>query len=416
MHFAESDRRNGNHCHVKTLAQRPALDPVISDSSAAHYRQKKKKVKTQTKSPGLFKVIYASLHEVVRGNCFAEYTNEPPCFKGYFMCLKRNALLLITGLLVVFTAATACAGVRTVTSRGKTYVTLPGMAANYGMTVTQPFKTRIRLQNKYNKIEFETDSRSIWINGTLIWLSEPVRKVGWQWAIDITDFNKTIEPAVRPQDLLKNAGTRTVVLDPGHGGDDKGTSSPRNVHEKLIVLDVAKRVQAKLEARGINVELTRESDRAMDLNARCRKAAALRADVFVSIHANSAGKNRDVRGAETFVLALPGRYSSNSYGGGKLPSDTNTGNRYDIANMALSYRIQQNLIKATGQEDRGVKRARFEVLRDAPCPATLVEMAFLSNPKDEAIAIDPAGRDRIARGIADGIAAYLSDVSRARSK
>jgi N-acetylmuramoyl-L-alanine amidase len=363
----------------------------------------------------MFKVIYASLHEVVRGNCFANYTNELLCFKGYFMRLKKNALLLIAGLLIFFTVSTACAGVRTVTSRGKTYVTLPSMASNYGMTVTQPSRTRIRLQNKYNKIEFETDSRSIWINGTLVWLSEPVHKVGWQWAIDTTDFNKTIEPAIRPQDLLKNAGNRTVVLDPGHGGVDKGASSPRNVHEKLIVLDVAKRVQAKLEARGINVELTRDSDRAMELAARCRKAAALKADVFVSIHAN-ATKDRNVRGAETFVLALPSRYSSNSYGGSSLPSASNAGNRYDIANMALSYRIQQNLIKATGQEDRGVKRARFEVLRDAPCPATLVEMAFLSNPKDEAIAIDPAGRDRIARGIADGIAAYLSDVSRARSK
>ncbi|MCC7300247.1 MAG: N-acetylmuramoyl-L-alanine amidase [Verrucomicrobia bacterium] len=316
----------------------------------------------------------------------------------------------------MFTAATAFAGVRTITSRGKTYVTLSNLAAYYGMTITQPARNRIRMQNKYNKIEFQTESRSVWVNGILVALNEPVRKVGWSWAIDTTDFVKTIEPVSRPSEFLKTAGTRTVVLDPGHGGDDKGTSSPRNVHEKLIVLDVAKRVQAKLEARGINVALTRESDRDLDLDARCRKAAALRADILVSIHANSAGKKRDVRGAETFVLALPGRYSSNSYGGGAIPTSNNTGNRCDLANMVLGYRIQQNLIKATGQEDRGIKRARFEVLRDAPCPAALVEMAFLSNPKDEAIAIDPAGRDRIARGIADGITAYLSDVTRARTK
>jgi len=332
------------------------------------------------------------------------------------MRLNKNALLSVIGLTVFFTAATAFAGVRTVTSHGRSYVTLPNLAAYYGMTVTQPAKKRVRLQNKYNKIEFETESRSVWINGTLVALSEPVSKVGWSWAIDTTDFNKTIEPVARPTQFLKNAGTRTVVLDPGHGGDDKGASSPRNVQEKKVALDVANRVRNRLEARGINVELTRESDRTLDLDSRCRKAAALKADLMVSIHANSAGKNRDVRGAETFVLALPGRYSSNSYGGGKLPADTNPGNRYDVANMALSYRIQQNLIKATGQEDRGIKRARFEVLRDAPCPAALVEMAFMSNPKDEAIVIDPAGRDRIARGIADGIAAYLSDVSRAKTK
>jgi len=331
------------------------------------------------------------------------------------MRLNKTALLLVTGLLTVFMSASAFAGVRTVTSRGKTYVTLPNMASFYGMTSSGPSKKRIRMQNKYNKIEFETESRRIWINGTIVWLNEPVRKVGWQWAVDTTDFNKTIEPAVRPAEFLRTAGNRTVVLDPGHGGDDKGTSSPRNVHEKLVVLDVAKRVKAKLEAKGIHVELTRDSDRALDLSARCRKAAALKADLFVSIHANAA-KDRSVRGAETFVLALPGRYSSNSYGGKSLPSAPNTGNRYDIANMALGYRIHQNLIKATGQEDRGVKRARFEVLRDAPCPAVLVETAFLSNSKDEAIAIDPAGRDRMARGIADGIAAYLSDVSRAKQK
>lgn len=327
---------------------------------------------------------------------------------------NKTALLLVAGLLAVLIAAPAFAGVRTVTSRGKNYVTLSSLANYYGMSVTQPAKTRIRMQNKFNKIEFETDSRSVWINGTLVALNEPVRKVGWSWAIDTTDFNKTIAPVSRPAEFLKNYGTRTVVLDPGHGGDDKGASSPRNLQEKAATLDVAKRVKAKLEARGVKVELTREADRNLELDARCRKAAALWADLFVSIHANSAGKNRDVRGAETFVLALPGRYSSNSYGGGKLPTDTNTGNRHDAANMVLSYRIQQNLIKATGQEDRGIKRARFEVLRDAPCPATLVEMAFLSNPKDESIVMDPAGRDRIARGIADGISSYLSDVNRAK--
>lgn len=323
---------------------------------------------------------------------------------------NRAVLILIACLL---TATTSCAGIRTVTSRGKSYVPLANISSYYGMTSSGPSKKHIRLQNKWTRIEFQTDSRNVEINGTLVLLSEPVRKLGWQWVIDTTDFDKTIEPAVRPQEFLKSAGTRTVVLDPGHGGDDKGASSPRNVQEKLVVMDVAKRVKSKLESRGINVGLTRDSDRALDLSARCRKAAALKADLFVSIHANSAG-NRSVRGVETFVLSLPGRHSSNSYGSGKPPSGVNNGNRYDIANMALGFRIHQHLVKATGQEDRGVKRARFEVLRDAPCPAALTEIAFLSNSKDEAMVIDPAGRDRIAQGIADGIATYLADVNRAK--
>lgn len=329
------------------------------------------------------------------------------------MRLKRTLLPLVAGLLALFISCPATAAVRTVTSRGKTYVTLPNLAAFYGMSSSTPTSTRIRIQNKYNRIEFQPDSRNVWINGTLVWLNEPLRKVGWHWAIDTTDFNKTIEPAVRPQQLLKTAGRRVVVLDPGHGGDDKGASSPRNVHEKLVVMDIAKRVKARLQARGVSVQFTRDSDLALSLAARCRKAAALKADLFVSIHAN-ATKNRSVRGAETFVLALPGRYSSNSFGSGAAPTSTSSGNRYDIANMALGYQIHKSLIRTTGQEDRGIKRARFEVLRDAPCPAALIETAFLSNPKDEAIIIDPAGRERIARGIADGILAYLDAVARAK--
>jgi N-acetylmuramoyl-L-alanine amidase len=379
--------------------------------AAGQYAQKQKK----NHAPHLefLDMIYASLHELFRGNCFSDYTNELSYLKGYFMHRKKALLSLIAGLLACLSASPSFAAIRTITSRGKTYAPLAYIAAYYGMTSAEPAKKRIRLQNKWNKIEFQTDSRNVWINGTLVLLSEPVHKVGWQWAIDTTDFNKTIEPTIRPQEFLKSAGTRIVVLDPGHGGNDKGAISPRNVHEKLVVLDVSKRIKAKLEARGIKVELTRDSDRALDLSARCRKAAALQADLFVSVHANATA-NRNVRGTETFVLSLPDRYSSNSYGSGKPPSSTYTGNRYDIANMALGFRIHQNLVKATGQEDRGVKRARFEVLRNAPCPAALVEMAFLSNAKDEAMVIDPAGRDRIARGIADGIVAYLADVKRAK--
>lgn len=334
------------------------------------------------------------------------------------MCSNKTTLFLLAGLLTVCFSLTACAGIHTITSRGKSYVPLANIAAYYGMTSSSPSKERVRLQNKWSKIEFQTDSRSrnVWIDGTLVLLSEPVRKVGWRWAIDTTDFNKTIEPAIRPYAFLKNAGSRVVVLDPGHGGKDKGTSSPHNVHEKVVVLDIAKRVEKILESHGIRVVLTRESDHFLTLDARCRKAAALKADLFVSIHANSAGNNRSVRGTEAFVLSLPGFYSSNSYGKGHPPASTHKGNHYDIANMALGFCIHRSLIKTAGLEDRGVKRARFQVLRDAPCPAALIETAFLSNPKNEAMLTDPAGRDRIARGIADGIRVYLANVSRAKTK
>lgn len=312
---------------------------------------------------------------------------------------------------LIYLSFSAQAGI-TITSRGKTYVPINNIAPYYNMQLSQPSKNRIRLKSKWQTLEFETDSRRCWVNGTMLWLNNPVRKIGWQWAVQEPDFAKTIEPAVRPYAFLRNAGSRIVVLDPGHGGSDLGARSSRNIHEKLLTKNIANRVRNLLEARGLTVYLTREDDRKLSLSERTQKAAKWNADLFVSLHADSAGKTAE--GAGTFVLALPGHYSTHSYGNGTASTTTHLGNKFDLASQALGTRIQQYLIKSTGQNDRGVKRARFQVLREAPCPAALVEMAFLSNPKEERFILSSSGPDKIARGIADGIAAYLYDVSRAK--
>jgi len=338
--------------------------------------------------------------------------------KGYFMGAERlfPLLILLFGLLVCGLPLPADAAGRMITSHGQTYVPLKNIAASYSMEISASASDRVRLRNKWHTLEFETGGRRSWIDGTLVWLSNPVREISGKWVVEELDFNKCLDPSIRPYAFLAHAGSRTVVLDPGHGGKDKGAVSPRNVYEKLVVLDVAKRVRNQLQARGIHVQLTRERDHFIALSDRCRKAAAMNADLFVSIHANSAGDNRTVQGIETFVLALPGRYSSNAFGRGNPPTTVYSGNKFDFANAALGRRIQKNLVEATGREDRGVKRARFQVLREAPCPAVLVETAFLSNPREESVVIDADGREKIARGIANGILAYLQDVQRAKKQ
>lgn len=323
--------------------------------------------------------------------------------------------LLLTGLLCcALPAARASSAV--ISHRGKEHVTLPGLASHYAFQLSEPASDRVRLQNRWNRLEFETDSRRCWVNGTMLWLNHPVRKISGRWALVRSDFDKIVDPAMRPSAFLSKAGNRIVVLDPGHGGADPGAVSPRRVVEKRVTLDLAKRIRNRLQSRGITVILTREGDQTLSLEARCERAASWDADVFVSLHADSAGKDRSPRGAGTFVLSNPGCYSTGSYGQGSPPSTVYKANRFDTANTVLGLRIQQHLVKNSGQSDRGVKRARFQVLRDAPCPAALVEVAFLSNPSDEAMLIDPARREQIARGIADGIAAYLDDVARAKKK
>lgn len=327
------------------------------------------------------------------------------------MRLKKNTLLPVC-ILFLFWAGSGLSAVRSITSKGEVYVPLNNIASYYGMEVSYPSKSSIRLRNKWHTLEFQTDDRRCEVNGTLLWLNNPVRKTGWQWTLKEPDFSKTVEPAIRPYAFLKNAGNRVVVLDPGHGGKDKGAVSPRKIYEKLLTKNIAGRVRNLLQARGITVYLTRETDTFPSLSERCKIAAKHHADVFVSLHADSATSSAE--GAGTFVLSLPGEYSTHSYGQGSASTTRHPGNKYDLANMALGTRIQQYLIKSTGQVDRGVKRARFQVLREAPCPAALVEMAFITNPKEERFVLSKSGQEKLARGIADGIAAYFADVRRAK--
>ncbi len=324
--------------------------------------------------------------------------------------VKFTRLGLAVALLLA--GCSSIAAVKSVSSHGKKYVPLSNIAPYFSMKVSQPAKNRIRLKNRWHTLEFETNSRNCWVNGTLLWLNNPLRNVSGRWMLQAPDFSKTIDPAVRPYNFLNKAGSRIVVLDPGHGGSDKGATSPRKIYEKLLTKNIAGRVRTLLEAGGVTVYLTRDSDSTLSLPERCKIAARRHADVFVSLHADSASKTAE--GAGTFILALPGEYSTHSYGKGTASKTGNPGNHFDPANQALGIRIQEKLIQSTGQFDRGVKRARFQVLREAPCPAALVEMAFLSNPKEEAFLISKSGQEKIARGIANGITAYLGDVKRAK--
>jgi len=155
----------------------------------------------------------------------------------------RKLTIVWLAAALFLTASTSTAAVRTITYRGNTYVPLNSIVPYYGMKLSHPGSKRLELINKWHTLEFETDSRRCWVNGTLVWLNNPVRKIGWQWALKEPDFSKTIEPSVRPYAFLKHAGRRVVVLDPGHGGRDRGAVSPRKIYEKLLTRNIANRVR-----------------------------------------------------------------------------------------------------------------------------------------------------------------------------
>ena len=293
---------------------------------------------------------------------------------------------------------------------GKDYVAIKDLSRLYGLAVEGPYGRALALTGKGQRLVFTTSGREVMANGVMVWLHEPLAPYKGHWYVRAADVRKIIDPLLRPSRHLASSGYRVVVLDPGHGGQDTGTKGARSVEEKRVVLDLARRVRTQLVKAGYRVYLTRESDRFIELDERTRKARAWGADLFVSIHLNSAA-SAVPNGTETYALAAGG-YASTS---GGTTSPVQPGNRYDAPNTLLSYYVHKALCTRIVEGDRGLKRARFMVLKTAPCPATLVECAFLSNPREEERMLDDAFRENVAQGIAKGIQDYLSAVKRARA-
>jgi len=229
-----------------------------------------------------------------------------------------------------------------------------------------------------------------------------------------SDVDKMLGALIEPSCAVRGKGYRVVVLDAGHGGEDAGAANARyGIQEKHITLALANAARDMIRRHGIDVYLTRTGDRAMGLPERCQYAARVHADVVVSIHLNSAA-NPDSSGIETHILPPAGHPITASATVGSRDRTAYPGNSHDGANMALGYSLQKNLLKCTGAEDRGVRRSRFWVLRNAPCPAALVECGLVSNSKEARKLLDAEYQGRVARAVAEGVLAYLDAVRRAR--
>lgn len=220
-----------------------------------------------------------------------------------------------------------------------------------------------------------------------------------------------------------------VVIDPGHGGEDLGTvydNGTTRITEKEITLLLAREVARQLKARKISVTLTRQWDKEVPLGDRTALANRIRADLFLSIHMNSAphpSAASEAEGIETFILNNTTDESSR-----RLARLENTvlGRRKEDnpdvalilrdltldANLAESKRlactVQNNLIFKTSNrqraiKDRGVKQALFHVLLGAEMPSALVEAGFLSHARDRKFITSPEGRKQVGAAIARAI-------------
>jgi N-acetylmuramoyl-L-alanine amidase len=220
-----------------------------------------------------------------------------------------------------------------------------------------------------------------------------------------------------------------IVLDPGHGGHDLGTSSRTGLHEKDLVLDIAKRLGGLLELRlGSEVLYTRTDDTFVPLEKRTEFANQERADLFVSIHANSS-RASNVSGPETFFLnftasqdAMEVASRENASSGKTIfelrdllkqiaMNDKLTESREFAATVQTSMVSMNRKDGTRAARDRGVKRAPFVVLIGAAMPSILTEVGFLTNTKEEALLRKPEYRQRVAEALFKGISEYASGLS-----
>ena len=258
----------------------------------------------------------------------------------------------------------------------------------------------IRLASPTARLELTMDSRRAEIGGVNVWLSLPVVNRNGVALISVVDAGTTIESILFPQ--KSDARLTTICLDPGHGGKDTGEIDGRN-YEKTYALLLAREVAELLKKEGFKTLLTRESDSFVDLPARPLLARRQGADLFVSLHYNSA--DNYIRGLEVYCLAPAGVNSSNE-GGGKSLRPREAGNAHDGQNALLAYNMEKAIATGVPMEDRGMKRSHFEVLREACMPAVLIEGGFMSNPSDARNIYDTAFRKRMAQAIVNGILAY----------
>jgi N-acetylmuramoyl-L-alanine amidase len=247
------------------------------------------------------------------------------------------------------------------------------------------------------------------------------------------------KPAVadsKPADAPKSAGKPgemqrllTVVLDPGHGGEDPGAIGARGSREKDVVLDIAKRLKQKIEEYpNMRVMLTRDGDYFVPLPVRVQKARKVQADLFVSIHADAFVEPR-ARGSSVFVLSEKGasstaaRWLANKENSADLIGGANLkGHDVQLASVLLdlsttaqisdSLKVGRAVLGELGginKLHRGmVEQAGFAVLKAPDIPSILIETAFISNPEEEARLLDEEYQDKLAASVVKGIRKYFA--------
>lgn len=316
--------------------------------------------------------------------------------------MTRLVVVLALLLAVLAPSPGKAATWNLISLEGREYVPLTDVSEFYKLGLRfNPAGNQIGVQlaSPGRSLRGSVNSKEFFINDIKFILSFPLLAVGDMVYLSRNDLTKLIEPVLRPHRLRNLAGTlNTIILDPGHGGHDRGAVSAFGL-EKDFALDVALRARELLRRRGFKVIVTRQADYFIPLEERTKLANHYRNNgLFVSIHFN-AGSGIGT-GIETYLMAprlVP------SYNGDGAPTLAELqqwpGNACDPENMALATAMHSALLNRIPLYDRGIKRARFHVLRENLLPSVLLEGGFVSNAEEAQKIANPEFRKAMAEAI-----------------
>lgn len=313
-------------------------------------------------------------------------------------------LILLGGILLVLVSRAAAEDWKIIPADGRDYVSFANVAQFYRFPQFSQASRTVSLRDERRGIRAQAGTNEFYINGVRFFSDFPLVARGNENLISVIDVAKIVEPVLRPNKIKGAKEIDTVVLDPGHGGEDSGTSGPWG-NEKTFALDVALTAREQLLRAGFKVEMTRSTDQAVTLEDRVTFANQFSSAVFISIHFNSA---RGGSGVESYALApagVPSNASTEDH-----PSSAETeflqGNAQDAANIALAAAVHASILSKVSVFDRGVRHSRFHVLRDITIPAVLVEAGFLNDRVEGAQIATAAYRQKLGQAMAAAVTSY----------
>ncbi len=320
--------------------------------------------------------------------------------------VKRPFALAFLSILMISHLLFGAEDWQVIKVNGHDYLTVENIAKFYGLPADVASSgAKIQLEAVKKPLEFVRGSREAMINGARSWLCFPLVEKDGKILVSRTDVAKTIEPLLRPQRVANVGKVQTVILDPGHGGHDRGQVS-RYGYEKDFALDVARKLRPFLQAKGLRVIMTREGDYFVPLEVRAQIANATRNSIFVSIHFNGTNDDPNATGFEIFSFTPRGAPSTSDSAAAPSSVSMQPGSEVDAQSMALSVCIYHSLLGHIPEFDRGIKRARFAVLRLTRVPAVLIEGGFLTERGESQLIAKKDWRANLAQAIGVGIENY----------